>query len=159
MTNSTAEISTIQMEIDIDASTDKVWQALVSNIGEWWPAEFYTGGDADSRRFTIEATPGGRMFEEWGDGGGTLWGTVIALDPGKKLQIIGYLFPDWGGPTQNYGTWTLDENGGKTRMTFSETGLGRVTEEGLKEKDHGWRFVWETLKAHVEGKPKPVWAD
>lgn len=159
MTNTTAEIATIQMEVEIDASPAQVWQALVNNIGEWWPAEFYTGGDADKRTFSIEATPGGRMFEEWGDGGGTLWGTVIALDPGKKLQILGYLFPDWGGPTQNYGTWTLQGGTDKTKMTFSETGLGNVTDDGLKQKDHGWRFLWATLKAHAEGKPLPKWED
>ena len=159
MGETTANLQSLQMKIEIDAAREDVWQALIDNIGEWWPAEFYTGGDAERRTFKLEARPGGRMFEEWGDGGGTLWGQVIAVDPGKKLQVLGQVFPDWGGPSQNYETWILEGDGKRTALTFSETSMGRVSTAGMEEKDKGWTFLWNTLKAHVEGSPLPAWQD
>jgi len=159
MTEALPQMGNLQMQVIIEASATTVWRALVDNIGDWWPAEFYTGGDSSQRRFRIEPTPGGRMFEDWGDGNGTLWGTVVAVDPARKLQIHGVIFPDYGGPNHNFGTWLLEEGDGSTTMTYSEAIVGRVSDAGLKEKDKGWTFLWATMKAHIEGKPLPAWAD
>lgn len=159
MTDSLPHVGSVQMQIEIKASAATVWQALVDNIGEWWPAEFYTGGDSARRTFRIEPKPGGRMYEDWGDDCGTLWGTVVAVDPGRKLQIHGMVFPDYGGPNHNFGTWLLEEANGTTTMTYSEASIGRVSDAGVEEKDKGWKFLWATMKAHIEGQPLPVWAD
>ena len=154
-----SKITSLQMEIEIDASQADVWTALTENIGQWWPAEFYAGGESGSRTFSLETVPGGRMMERWDGGGGVLWGTVICVDPDTQLQVIGSTFPGWGGPSQWFGTWELMPSGKKTLLKFSEHAIGRVSESGNKEKDKGWQFLWATLKSHVEGNAPPVWAD
>ncbi|MEO0996371.1 MAG: SRPBCC domain-containing protein [Pseudomonadota bacterium] len=151
MENQTALIATMTMEVEIEASPKAVWEALTDDIGQWWPADFYAGGEAGSRDFRLEARPGGRMYEEWGSGGGVLWGTVVTADPRKCLQVIGHLFPEWGGPSEWYGSWTLKPTAGGTTLQFSESAIGRVTAESTAKKDEGWRFLWSALKAHVEG--------
>lgn len=65
MTKQVAEIAAIDMEVEIAAPPAQVWSALTENIGEWWPAEFYAGGEAGKRSFTLESVPGGRMVETW----------------------------------------------------------------------------------------------
>ena len=152
MSSPSANIGEITLQIDIDAGAADVWDALVSRIDAWWPQDFYTGGDAGKRGFTLEAEPGGRMFEHWGDGGGVLWGTVVTVDPQKSLQVAGHLFPNFGGPSLWYGTWSLEANGPKTRLTFSESSVGRVSDEGLKQKDEGWKFLCDALRQHVESR-------
>lgn len=159
MTDTNAEIKSLTMELQIEASPANVWQALTESIGAWWPNEFYAGGSQDERQFSLDATPGGLMLETWDTGGGVLWGSVIGADPGKTLQVLGHTFPNWGGPNQWYGTWTLAEVPGGTKLAFSESVVGRVSEDGIEEKDKGWRFLWQTLKAHVEGQSPPVWDD
>jgi len=154
----TAQIATVNMEIAIDASPAEVWKALTANIGQWWPADFYAGGTEGARTFAIEERPGGRMFEEWDGGGGLLWGTVVGIEPRKMLQVLGHVFPDWGGPTEWYGTWTLEQDGTGTKLAFSEHGLGKLSEDSMLDKYKGWRFLWATLKAHVEGTPAPEWS-
>ena len=154
-----SNISSLEMEIEIQASLSDVWIALTENIGEWWPAEFYAGGEPGARTFSIEMTPGGRMMESWNDGGGVLWGTVINIEPNSQLQVQGSTFPAWGGPTQWFGTWKLVSMGEKTLLKFSEHAIGRVSDAGIQEKDKGWRFLWDTLRSHVEGKPPPKWVD
>ena len=126
------------MELNIDVTPEKLWQVLTRQIGEWWPNEFYAGGQDGKRNFLLETNPGGRMYEEWDNGGGVLWGTVICSDPGSRLQILGSLFPNWGGPSQWYGTWDLKANETGTTLTFSETAMGKVSESGTAEKDKGW---------------------
>jgi uncharacterized protein YndB with AHSA1/START domain len=159
MTIESSGMSSLQLETAIDAGTAAVWSALTDNIGDWWPAEFYAGGEAGARSFMLEPTPGGRMLESWDGGGGVLWGTVVGIDPGTLLQVLGTVFPNWGGPSQWYGTWQLESSGDQTLLKFSESVVGRVTDAGTQEKDKGWRFLLAVMKAHIEGGPLPAWAD
>ena len=99
MTIEPAHLSSLTMKIPIESSAAKVWQALTENIGTWWPDNFYAGGTEGQRNFHLETHPGGRMFESWGDGvGGVLWGNVVTVDPHKRLEILGSVFPSFGGP-------------------------------------------------------------
>lgn len=155
-----AAIASLTMTIQIGTSPDNVWRALTENIGEWWPADFYAGGADGKRDYHLEASPGGRMFESWDGGGGVLWGTVVCVNPGKQLQVLGAVFPSFGGPSEWFGTWSLEKAGAnQTTLTFSESSLGRVSDEGTQEKDAGWSYLWNTLKAHLEGTTSPGWAD
>lgn len=152
MKDSTANIGELALEIDINAKAADVWDTLVSQIDAWWPQDFYAGGESTKRGFTLEANPGGRMFEHWEDGGGVLWGTVVTVEPQKSLQVAGHLFPNYGGPSLWYATWSLEANGAGTRLKFSESSVGRVSDEGLKQKDEGWKFLCDALKNHVEAR-------
>lgn len=150
--------SEIHMEVRIAGSPEAVWKALTEEIGAWWPEAFYAGGEAGRRSCTLDATPGGRMLESWEGGGGLLWGTVCTVDPGRRLQVLGTTFPDWGGPSHWFGTWELEADGAATLLRFSESTLGVGAEKQAAEKDKGWRFLFEgALKAHVEGTPAPEW--
>ncbi|MBT8096804.1 MAG: SRPBCC domain-containing protein [Woeseia sp.] len=159
MANNTAGINALQMAIQINATTAQVWQALTADIGAWWPAEFYAGGDSGKRNFVLEAEPGGRMYEDWQDGGGVLWATVVTVDPGKRLQVTGSVFPNWGGPTQWFGSWELSNNEEGTLLKFEDHSIGRMSADGAAEKHKGWQSLWDVLKARLEGKPAPSWPD
>ena len=50
-----AGIAQLSMQIEIDASVEKVWDTLTDKIGDWWPADFYAGGKTAARSFAIEA--------------------------------------------------------------------------------------------------------
>lgn len=157
MKNKTAQMAEILMEIAIEAPPERVWQTLTEDIGSWWPAEFFSGGEAGRRDFRLDAKPGGHMGETWHSGGGVLWATVIGVDPGRRLQVTGTAFPAWGGPSQWLGTWELEAQGGGTRLRFIENSIGRVGDHYVADKHKGWAFLWETLKAEIEGGKKPAW--
>ena len=155
-----ASILETQLGIRIHGSRAKVWQTLTEDIGAWWPAEFYAGGEPDKRSYHLEAAPGGRMYEAWEGGGGVLWGTVVAVEPGKRLQIMGSTFPNWGGPSLWFGTWTLGTDGDDTVLTFAESTFGKVSDSLAEQKDKGWQFLLgAALKSRVEGRPAPAWED
>jgi uncharacterized protein YndB with AHSA1/START domain len=155
-----AEILEVQMEIRISGTVSAVWKALTDDIGVWWPEEFFAGGEPQRRRYHLEPTPGGRMYEAWDDGGGLLWATVVTVDPGKLLQIFGTTFPNWGGPSLVFGTWALEADGSEVVLSFTESTVGRVADSLASEKRKGWEFLLGgALKSHVEGRPAPEWQD
>lgn len=153
-----ASIATLTMKIEIQASPKEVWRALTENIGQWWPADFYGGGEDGKRSYELEAFPGGRMFETWDGGGGLLWGNIVTVDPNKRLEVLGAVFPSFGGPTEWFGSWDLAETTtGRTTVSFIESSIGRLTEAGGADRDKGWTFLWNCMKAHIEGNPEPAW--
>ncbi|MEM7263744.1 MAG: SRPBCC domain-containing protein [Planctomycetota bacterium] len=155
-----AQIASVTVETTIHASPEQVWLNLTDNIGRWWPNEFYTGGSAGHRSYTLEAKPGGRMIEEWSDGGGILWGTVQTVAPGKKLEVSGMITPQWGGPAFWTGTWSLEEEAGSTRVSFTDSTVGNIAEDNMGGKAKGWEFLFcQALKAHCEGEPAPAWSE
>ena len=159
MTIQAAEIAQLTMETDINAPPETVWKALTEDIGKWWPADFFAGGVEGKRTYILEARPGGKMFEVWDGGGGVLWGTVVNVEPNVSLQVLGALFPNWGGPSQWYGTWKLRSHDGGTKLTFSESSIGKISDGYDGEKTQGWTFLWNSMKAFVEGAPPPTWQD
>jgi hypothetical protein len=89
-----------------------------------------------------------------------MWGQVVTVDRPRKLEVIGYAFPQWGGPSTWLGTWDLQADGNVTVVRFSESAVGRITEEYGADKEKGWRFLFDgALKAYVEGTEPPVWQD
>ncbi|MEM7355876.1 MAG: SRPBCC domain-containing protein [Acidobacteriota bacterium] len=154
-----AHIADQHLEMRIAADPSKVWQALTSDIGKWWPSEFFCGGgsDASERRFLLEAWPGGRMWEDWGSGDGLLWATVVNVVAGKTLEMSGFQGPAWGGPNAWYSSYALEADGDGTKLRFSESGFGRMAESMLADKETGWRFLFATMAAHLEGKEPPKW--
>ncbi len=155
-----AAIGEVHMEVRISASVGAVWKALTDEIGDWWPQDFYAGGEPEKRRYHLETQPGGRMYESWEGGGGLLWATVVTVDPAKQLQVMGTTFPKWGGPSIWFGSWELAADGNETILKFTESTVGRVSDSLAAQKDRGWKFLFgEALKCHIEGQPAPQWKE
>lgn len=57
--NGSVEVRRIAFELTIDATRRTVWDVMVKDIGEWWPADYRATSDAVA--FHFEAHPGGRV--------------------------------------------------------------------------------------------------
>ncbi len=150
----------IHLEVKIEASPDAVWAALTSDIARWWPRAAYCGVSsegADSPRMEVELQPGGRMYEDWGSGDGLLWATVVNLTKGQNLELTGVCGPAWGGPHTWYGSYKLEPDGDGTKVRFSDSGFGRLSDDTLANKEKGWRYLLEAMRAHLEGRDEPAW--
>ena len=111
--------------ITIDATPAAVWQAITEDIGQWWPSMFYCGSGAagGQGKFLLEARPGGRMWEDHGDGDGLLWATIVNVVKHKTLEFTGSIGAAWGGPCTWIGGYSLEEVDGKTKLRFAESGF------------------------------------
>jgi len=153
-----ARIVDLQLEVTIRAAPAAVWQALTNDIGKWWPGTFFCGAGSASRpSFHLEARPGGRMWEDHGNGEGLLWATVVNVVTNKTLDMNGAVGPAWGGPCSWFGGFALEADGPDTKLRFAESGFGRISDATMSEKEKGWKFLLATLGAHLEGSEPPVW--
>ena len=131
---------TLKLEFFIEASRSTIWRALTTELGSWWPDFSLMGPEGSIIK--LENAPGGRMFEEWPDGGGLLWGVVAILKPEELLQMTGDLFPDWGGPAYMYRTYRLHNEDGHCRFEFEECSMGTLSESTLASLEEGWSTIF-----------------
>lgn len=146
----------IHLEVEIAASPITVWKSLTTDIGEWWPKQFYVG--TAPKRFTLEACVGGRVFEDWGDGEGALFGTVIAVEAPILLQWAGDMSADFGGPARSVTTFRLRPaaNGTSTTVLFRDTPFGLLSDDAQKGLEHGWRWLLvDCLTPFLESGTRP----
>lgn len=141
---------TTEQTIEINAPRTRVWEALVDETSAWWSQDFYV---TDSPKgVVIEPHVGGRWYENAGDGAGGLWGFIQTFDPPNRLEIVGALFPQWGGPATMHLTLELEEQGGGTILSVRDTLFGAVTEKLGEQTKDGWRALFaDAFKTYVEG--------
>ncbi|UMB60815.1 hypothetical protein MHL31_01050 [Lutibacter sp. A80] len=148
MINQTNTI-TIKLEIPIKATIDFVWKCLIEDIGIWWRKDFYSS--SKTKIFKIEPFVGGRMYEDYGNNNGLLWGNIIVLDAPNNIELKGHLTPSFGGPAINFIKLSLEENEGITILTLTDTTFGNVSEQTKEQLTSGWKMLYEdTFKKYVE---------
>lgn len=145
----TCGIIRVELEIPIQATAARVWKTLTQDASRWWHKDFYTSPTA--KGFVIEPRVGGRMYEDWGDGGGCLWATIIVFEPGRVLECAGDLSPTFGGPARSLVRFELVERGQSTcLLKISDAVFGRVDEGTASSLDSGWRLLFGELKKMAE---------
>ena len=144
-----AGVLTVQLEIPIRATPSRVWALLIGDVRSWWPKDFLATSATATMRF--DARLGGTLVEETGDGGGVVWYSVIALAPGRSIDLAGHLSVAFGGPAQTMLHLALREQGPHTVLELTDAVVGRVTDRTAATLEEGWRAVFEAgFKAFVE---------
>jgi len=139
----------VELEIRIAARPERVWQALVEEIGRWWPRDFYAG--PDPRGFLLEPRLGGRMYEDWGNGAGAIWYLVTEIDPPRTLGLTGQMPAAFGGPATSLLRLVLRPEGEETVLELTDSEFRRPTEKAHASLEEGWRELFEkAFKAYVE---------
>lgn len=138
-----AESRAIELEIEIDADSSLVWEALTQaeRLASWFPLE----ARADSGA-------GGKVFVSWGDD--CAWETTIdAWEPGKHLR---WLDDPWtkadGTVVQLAVDYYLESNHGKTvvRLVNSGFGVDADWDDMYDGTRNGWIYFLRNLKHYLE---------
>jgi DNA-binding transcriptional ArsR family regulator/uncharacterized protein YndB with AHSA1/START domain len=146
----------IKLEVEIARNPEIVWKSLTASIGEWWPKQFYVG--TSPKRFALEPMVGGRVYEDWGNGEGSLFGVVTAFEENAMLQWAGDMSADFGGPARSVTSFRLKPGAtpGTTLVSFRDTPFGLLGDDVLKGLEHGWRWLLnDILKPFVEQGKRP----
>ena len=135
-----------ELDIEISASPERVWKAICSESAEWWPEDFVTS--ERTQRFVIESSLGGRVFEDFGDGDGLVWYTVIGIEAGRELLMAGHLLPPFGGPATTALRLTLSSREAGTLLSIRDDRFGVLGGDSPAE---GWRTVFDGgLRSYLE---------
>jgi hypothetical protein len=117
-----------------------VWRGFTRDIQAWWPKDFY--GSASPKRMVFELKPGGRLYEDAGDGNGLVWYQVIALDAPNSITLSGFIAPPFGGPATSLLRVAFSARGkSATVMDITDSSFGCVGDP--KATAEGWRLIFQ----------------
>lgn len=106
---------TIENSQVVPVDADTAWNALVNDVGRWWPKDHTWWGDAG--KLSIQPRAGGCFCEI--NGARQAWHmTVTFVDPGSTLRMTGGLGPLQGMGLGGVLEWRLAEADGGTRITL-----------------------------------------
>jgi len=126
------------LEIEIAAPVARVWKALTDQVSSWWHPGFSRKGAV---AFVIEPHVGGRVYEDWGDGQGLLWYTVMGVAKNEMLLLVGDLDTRHRGPARLHTTFRLRAEGKGTVLRLEECAFGQVDETMRKSLAAGWQVL------------------
>ena len=144
-----AKIIKYQFEVPIQRSASDTWPLMIDQINDWWMDDFRALGEGS--KVTFNAETGGQLIESAADGSALEWYRVQMVVPGKSLYLVGYLAPDWGGPTISMLKLAIEERGESCALIVSDALLGNVSEASAGSAESGWRMLFgDGLKGFAE---------
>lgn len=145
----------VKLEANINASSAKVYDAMVGQVGSWWNPEHTYSHDA--KNLSIDPRPEGCFCEKLPNGGGIEHLRVVYVSPPKIVRFSGAL-----GPLQTSGvagsmTWKLTGEVNQTHLEFSYS-VGGFIQGGFEKiapaVEAMLREQLDRLKLFIEtGKP------
>jgi DNA-binding transcriptional ArsR family regulator/uncharacterized protein YndB with AHSA1/START domain len=137
----------IELELRIQAPRPRVFAALTSEVGEWWPHRY----KPDSTVY-CDARAGGEVGETFANGGGAIYGKIVYFDPPYKLASSGP--SSLGTGLSMYTIDTLEEEGEETVIKRSMRIWGSVPDDAEQMYRQGSKAIMErALREYlVEGK-------
>lgn len=144
-----------KVEVRIDAPREKVWETLTSRATDWWHRDYYTG--AAPRGFVFEAKLGGRVYEDWGDGDGAVWYTVVSMKRGESLSLVGTVVCGPIGLETIFDKITLVDRPGGTLLRMETRAMGVLGDDFGALSEAGWTLLFgDCLKTFIETGERPV---
>ena len=133
----------LNVNLDIDADRDAVWQAVSSAecLGQWFAPEA-----------RMEGQVGGKVSWIWDE---LAWHqTVVEVKKGElfRTRYDSAVDDGAGGKRPLFIDFRLEGKGGKTRLNLVHSGFGPEAEfdQEFDGISHGWSFELQHLKAYVE---------
>jgi DNA-binding transcriptional ArsR family regulator len=146
----TTGVVDVALEWPVEASVQRVWQALFERVESWWPAAHRAVGDGAV--MTFEHRLGGQLRETRPDGGGLAWYEVIALEPPRSVDLAGHLATRYGGPASSLLHIEIvpGERDGTSILKLTDSVFGRIGPNLRASLGEGWQaIVGEGLVAHL----------
>ena len=142
------EISSFQIEqqIEINAPIKDVSHSLIYDINDWWEFRF----EEENSHITFDPKVGGFFMENWGNGQGAIWGTVLYYKEHEEIRLQGLL--GMQGAVNSHYSYRLESHGEATTVKLSHSAVGLLDPKWEEAHSSGWTLLLNKLKVHVEAK-------
>lgn len=124
MSDATDTFRTVRItsELRFAATPERVFDVLAHRSLEWFP---HTYGGNRVEAVIVEAFPGGRHYEDWGEGAGHLYGHVTLYDPPHHLAFRGRIMAG----TILDSEYEIETDGADTILRMEKVAAGPITED------------------------------
>ncbi len=137
----------IALEIDVDASIDIAFDAVLAELGPECSMP-----DGTAMPFKLEAWPGGRWFRDLGGNSGHLWGHVQVIKPPKLIELCGPMFMSY--PAHNFIQYRLAAAGKGTHLTMNHRAIGLIPAADSEGVSTGWTHMLNRIREIAENRRK-----
>lgn len=128
-----------ELSVEVRQDVGHAWEFYFNQLKAWWPKEFYTS--ERTKRFIIQTFIGGKVYEDFGEGDGLIWGDVVGVDYLKSLEIRGNLTKAFGGPVITFEKFTFEKTATGTRVSYSVDFVGEIKESSVNSLHAGWQDI------------------
>ena len=133
----------VDLDIDIAASADAVFDSLLEQLGPGLRKQ------EEPLHMKLEARPGGRWFRDLGNNEGHFWGHVQVIKRPAVLELTGPMFMSYA--AISHVQFKLAPAGaGKTKLTLRHTAIGLIPDDHSKGVSTGWNAIMEGVRKHAE---------
>ena len=140
---------TVHLETHTDAPPETVWSSLTNDIGDWWGEPYVSS--AERTALTLDARPGGLLFEDWGDGNGNAWATVRTLRKPNRLEFDG-TFMMYGAIHGTVAITIEPQPDRRTRIALIQQAIGEINDDTIDAWNAGWQDLIDSLINHCNEK-------
>ena len=137
----------IRKEIEIGAPIEIGFQSVLDEFG---PEAQMPNGQSLSMK--LEPWPGGRWYRDLGNNTGHFWGHVQVIKPPTLLEITGPMPMSY--PAVNHVQYRLQEEDGRTRLTFVHRAMGLILPEHRDGMPEGWEHWLNQIRELAERKAR-----
>jgi uncharacterized protein YndB with AHSA1/START domain len=133
----------VQKAITVACDRERAFRVFTEEIGGWWPLATHSVFTADAASCSMEARVGGRIIERGKDGRETVWGTITAWDPPRRVAFSWH--PGYDEREAGDVVVRFTSEGASTRVELEHTGFERRGEGAAAIRDNydgGWAYVF-----------------
>ena len=139
---SKVQLPPVTKSVTVDLTPEAAFRRFTEEISAWWPMARYSVGQEKTESVTLEGSVGGKLFEQYGDGGSALWGTVTEWEPPTRVAFTWH--PGREPETAQQVEVDFVETNGRTTVTLVHRDwdvLGADAEKQRSDYDGGWDAV------------------
>jgi uncharacterized protein YndB with AHSA1/START domain len=132
----------IIISLDLAAGPVRAFEAFAQQFASWWPVVTHSLSRDVTTVCRLTPAPGGAVEERGPDGSWHRWGTVEAVDPGRRLRFSWHPGRDAG--SAQWIEVLFEAHGPGSRVTLTHGGwesLGEIAPILRREYAAGWQSV------------------
>jgi DNA-binding transcriptional ArsR family regulator len=135
----------IEAELPIKTTPERAFDALTVKIDDWWPHR-----SRPEASVVTEPGVGGRMYEDWGDGAGMLYGQWLIYEPPHQTVLVGTTTMQSNVfNTRNTDTIEITDGGVVYKKSYVLWGM--ISDEVEARIRKGTDYLLTVMKEHLEG--------
>ncbi|MDR3612050.1 MAG: SRPBCC domain-containing protein [Candidatus Obscuribacterales bacterium] len=152
MTETGQSTMNLAIDLEIDASPLRVFNAITNGVANWWGRDYFESAE-DAVDIHLEPRLGGKFFERWSldtkSPDGALLGTVVALKHAKLLRLRG-TFGMGDTLIQGLVEYELFASGQGTKLKFNHQAFGQISDDTKERYSTSWNVLLSSLKLYLE---------
>ncbi len=131
--------------LELPCTAARAFDIFTRETARWWPGDHSVSSAAGKKpqAVTIEAKPGGAIYETMHDGSRCDWGRVLEFEGGVRFAMSWHPGNNADNPTRVEVAFE-DRPGGGSRLTLTHSGWEAWGEDGPARRtsyDGGWNVV------------------